>query len=141
MMLGKTLFTNNVTEMLILFLLNRKDCYVYEIAKTLRELSGSTVDLTLNAVYTITYRMESEEKISEYTVRVGAKRTRVYYRITEKGKESLQQLLLLYQEMTGGINAILALPEEAVFGEAVKEYEEENTHTEIYSANPLPAAP
>lgn len=139
-MLGKNLFSNGITELLILFLLNRKDCYVYELTKAIKDLSGDMLDISQNTIYTVAYKLETEEKITEYTVRVGAKRTRVYYTLTEKGRDALNTLLPVFSRTVEGVSAVLALPEGAVFGEVVTVYEEETPRQKIYTANPQPAS-
>ena len=80
-MATKNYFMNGTTELLVLSLLREKDSYVYEIVKAIEEMSDSLLEISQNTVYTATYKLVSEGKISEYTEIVGKKRTRVYYHI------------------------------------------------------------
>ena len=52
-------------------LLRDEDRYVYDIVKTIEEMSGGQLEISQNTVYTATYKLVSEGKISEYTETVG----------------------------------------------------------------------
>lgn len=45
--------------------------------------------------------------ISEYSVLVGKKRTRIYYHLEAPGEEYLKELQRDYSNMVDGVNAIL----------------------------------
>ena len=45
--------------------------------------------------------------ISEYSKRVGKKRTRVYYHLEETGKEHLAKVMTNYNYMIDGVNRII----------------------------------
>lgn len=106
-MANKNYFISGITEMLVLFFLNQKDCYVYEITKAVSELSDGCLSISQNTIYTATYKLENEGKISEYSKLVGRKRTRVYYHIESDGIQYLEELMDTYQTTIGGINKIL----------------------------------
>lgn len=111
-MAGKNYFINGITELLILFLLSKRDYYVYEITKTIADSSEGLLNISQNTIYTATYKLENEKKISEYSKLVGRKRTRVYYHIEPEGRRYLEELITNYQAMTVGIQKIFELPEE-----------------------------
>ena len=106
-MAGKNYFISGITDMLVLYFLNQKDCYVYEITKAVSELSEGRLNLNQNTIYTATYKLEKEGMISEYSKLVGRKRTRVYYRLEAPGKEYLEELLASYRLTSTGIDKIL----------------------------------
>ena len=105
----KNYFLSGVTELLILAILSKKDAYVYEIVKIINNESKDTFSLSLNTIYASTYKLENERKISEYSKRVGKKRTRVYYHIEEAGLEYFYDLLNNYRIITSKVNNILDL--------------------------------
>ena len=100
-------FINGITELLILSILQRSDSYVYEIFKTIQENSGGLLDISQNTIYTATYKLEAENKISEYSKLVGRKRTRVYYHIEEPGLKALEELTANYFNTTSGVQNII----------------------------------
>lgn len=106
-MANKNYFMNGTTEFLILSLLEKKDMYVYEIVKSLRDFSDNCLDISQNTVYTATYKLESDDMITEYSKRVGRKRTRVYYHIEPKGLTYLKEIREVYFNHIKGIGNIL----------------------------------
>ena len=106
-MASKNYFMNGTTELLVLSLLKARDRYVYEIVKAIEDLSGGLLDISQNTVYTATYKLESDEMISEYSKLVGKKRTRIYYHIEPKGIEYLNRLQEIYLNTTEGINKVI----------------------------------
>lgn len=106
-MANKNYFINGITELLVLYLLSKKDCYVYEITKAVSELSEGNLSISQNTIYTAAYKLENECKISEYSKLVGKRRTRVYYHIEPEGSRYLNELMEVYQSTIIGINKIL----------------------------------
>ena len=104
---GRNYFINGITELLILSILKRSDSYVYEIFKTIQEYSGGLLDISQNTIYTATYKLESENKISEYSKLVGRKRTRVYYHIEGPGLAALDDLTDNNINTTTGVQNII----------------------------------
>lgn len=100
-------FINGITELLILSILNKSDSYVYEISKQITSYSGNILNISQNTIYTATYKLETENKISEYSKLVGKKRIRVYYHIEDEGREYLQELLTNYHLTAKGVQNIL----------------------------------
>ena len=107
-MATKNYFMNGITELLVLSLLRDHDRYVYDIVNSIEEMSEGLLEISQNTVYTATYKLVSEKKISEYTETVGKKRTRVYYHIEPDGIDYLEELDFTYRRHTKGVNLILA---------------------------------
>ncbi len=105
-MANKNNFINGITELLVLFFLKQRDYYVYDITKMITDLSEGMLVISQNTIYTATYKLESEGKISEYSKLVGRKRMRVYYHIEPSGLQYLDEILLNYQNTTFGITKI-----------------------------------
>lgn len=108
-MASKNYFINGITELLILSILNGHDSYVYEIVKSITDFSEGLLTISQNTIYTATYKLENEGKISEYSKLVGKKRTRIYYRIESSGKDYLKEISLNYKNTTDGVHKIFAI--------------------------------
>ena len=106
-MATKNYFMNGITELLVLSLLRDSDRYVYEIVKAIEDMSGGLLEISQNTVYTATYKLVSEKKLSEYSKTVGKKRTRVYYHIEPDGLDYLEELDFTYRRHTKGVNLVL----------------------------------
>lgn len=96
-----------ITELLVLKILEQQDSYVYEIQKMINNHSEQLLSISLNTIYTVTYKLEKENLISVYSKRVGKKRTRVYYHLEETGKEHLAKVMTNYNYMIDGVNRII----------------------------------
>ena len=96
-----------ITELLVLKILEQQDSYVYEIQKMINNHSEQLLSISLNTIYTVTYKLEKENLISEYSKRVGKKRTRVYYHLEETGKEHLAKVMTNYNYMIDCVNRII----------------------------------
>lgn len=108
-MSNKSYFINGITELLILSILDKHDSYVYEIVKSITDFSGGLLTISQNTIYTATYKLENEGKISEYSMRVGKKRTRIYYKIEPSGREYLKEISDNYKNTTLGVQRIIAV--------------------------------
>lgn len=106
-MASKNYFINGITELLILSILNCHDSYVYEIVKSIENFSEGLLTMSQNTIYTATYKLENEGKITEYSKQVGKKRTRIYYRIEQSGREFLKEISQNYKNTTDGIQKIM----------------------------------
>lgn len=106
-MASKNYFINGITELLILSILNCHDSYVYEIVKSIENFSEGLLTISQNTIYTATYKLENEGKITEYSKQVGKKRTRIYYRIEQSGREFLKEISQNYKNTTDGIQKIM----------------------------------
>ena len=106
-MSNKNLLLNGITDMLILHLLKQKDCYGYEITQAISELSDRLLTISQNTIYTAIYKLENDRMISEYSVLVGRKRTRVYYHITPMGEQYFSKLQANYSATIQGVQMIM----------------------------------
>ncbi|MCD8018117.1 MAG: PadR family transcriptional regulator [Clostridiales bacterium] len=104
---AKNYFLSGVTELLILSVLKNHDAYVYEIVKTINDMSGNSFSISQNTIYASTYKLQEENKITEHSKLVGKRRTRVYYHIEKSGLEYLSELLENYRVTTSCVNTML----------------------------------
>lgn len=99
-------------EMILLHLLLERDMYGYEILQEMSIRSKGKFVLKDGSMYPILYRMIVKELIKDDQVLVGKRRTRVYYHITDKGINYLEEIKKEYFFITEGINNILNSQEE-----------------------------
>lgn len=104
----KNNFKMGTVEMLVLFLLDQKDLYGYEICSLISQLSEGKYDLAETSLYPILYRLLDKQMIGSKSVLVGKRRTRVYYHINKKGRDRLHSLLPEYKRISAGIDLILS---------------------------------
>lgn len=106
-MAERNYFINGITELLILSILSAHDSYVYEITKTIENSSNGLLSISQNTIYTATYKLQNEGKISEYSKLVGKRRTRIYYHIEQEGDDYLKELKENYHQMITGVQAVV----------------------------------
>ena len=106
-MAAKNTLTTGIAELLILSILYKKDSYGYEIVKMIKENSGGLISLSYNTTYAATCKMIESGLISEKNVKVGKKRTRIYFHLEEKGRDYYNKLYDSYKNMSLGVDKIL----------------------------------
>ncbi|MBE5938283.1 MAG: PadR family transcriptional regulator [Lachnospiraceae bacterium] len=94
-------------DLLVLSLLKQKDTYAYEISKDILNYSEGLLELSLNSIYTVLYKFEKENMVTEYSILVGRKRTRIYYHLEPLGEEYLDALSKDYFRISEGVNKVL----------------------------------
>ncbi len=97
----------SVAEMLVLSILNNGTMYGYQLIQELEEQSKGLFSIKEGTLYPLLYRLIDNNMVSFEKKLVGKRRTRVYYDITEDGKEYLQQILKSYQDMVQGVANVL----------------------------------
>lgn len=104
----RELMKKATTEMLTLFLLKQKSMYTYEMMSTIEKLSGGQI--TFNTLYQAIYRLQRFCYIEESRkVMSEGNRVRIYFAITDAGKNYLTALIENYRVMTSVIEKILSL--------------------------------
>ena len=95
-----------LTELLVLFLLSEKDCYIGELTAAIHTRSHGA--LTIVFPYGAIYRLEQAGYIKEIEKRTAPDgRRRQYLGITQSGKKHLNMLLDTYRIFSQGIMDIL----------------------------------
>ena len=100
-------------DLLILSLLQESDKYGYQLRRELVERSSNKYDLKEATMCPTLYRLVDYGFLQDSEVRVGKRRTRIYYHLTDKGSEYLQELLKEYLTMTEAIKHVLNYEETA----------------------------
>ena len=111
---GRSSFKMGTVEMIVLFLLDKKDLYGYQLSLLIEKLSGGDLVVTESTLYPTLYKLLEKKMISDREVPAGKRRVRVYYHLEAEGRQRLNDLLEDYHQLTVGINQILSctqLPE------------------------------
>lgn len=97
-----------VLDMLVLKLLEQEAKYGYQIISELKEKSNGRFALKEGTLYPILYRLEDDAFVeSKWSEAKGKKVPRKYYAITEKGKQALAELEILWREIYHGAAMIM----------------------------------
>lgn len=111
---GRSNFKMGTVEMIVLFLLEKKDLYGYELTSLIKELSQGKLIVTESTLYPTLYKLLNNGYISDTEKTIGKRRIRVYYHLEAAGKNRLNDLLEDYREITEGISGILSCKELSV---------------------------
>lgn len=99
-------FKVGLLDLLILKLLSKEDMYGYQIRQEIFALSNEVIEIKEGSLYGPFYRLEKKEFITSNKVLVGAKRFRVYYHITDLGREYLKCGIEVFDLIFNGADAI-----------------------------------
>lgn len=92
--------------MLILHLLLDNDLYGYQITQMFEEKSNGVYKMLEGSLYPVLYRLTTEGYISDYTKKVGVRRTRRYYHLEEKGRLYYDEITREYDQIAKAIDRI-----------------------------------
>jgi PadR family transcriptional regulator PadR len=106
-MVKKSNFKKGSVEMLILTLLNDQTMYGYQISQELSGRSGNIINIPEGSLYPTLYKLLEENYVADERRLVGKRMSRIYYSITEKGRERLQDLYRDYTLVHKGIKGIM----------------------------------
>ena len=78
------------TVLMLLSLLEEKDCYGYEIIREIEKRSENVFQFKEGTLYPVLHRMEAGGLLKSYQAKTEGGKARKYYRITPKGREQLE---------------------------------------------------
>lgn len=97
-----------VLDMLILKLLEHEPKYGYQMIHELKEKSGDIFLLKEGTLYPVLYRLEENQYVESYWKEAAGKHlSRKYYRITERGREALKEIMASWEKISTGIYRIM----------------------------------
>lgn len=105
---GRSSFKMGTVEMIVLFLLSKRDLYGYELAMTIKELSDGDFVVAESSLYPVLYKLVEKKYISDREEIIGKRRVRVYYHLEEAGRNRLADLIEDYRNTSAGIEKILS---------------------------------
>jgi PadR family transcriptional regulator PadR len=98
-----TQFKKGVLELCVLVLLDRKDCYGYEMVE---EISRN-IFISEGTIYPLLKRLKTEGLVISYLKESQDGPPRKYYQITEFGKEKKEKLVAEWNEFAMGVSNLL----------------------------------
>ena len=102
----KELLKKATTEMMVLLLLRKKNMYTYEMMSEIERVSQGV--LTFNTLYQAIYRLKEFNYIEEAGKQISDdNRIRIYFAITEGGKQYLLDLISEYRSIIASVDAII----------------------------------
>ena len=97
-----------ILEILVLKLLEDNEKYGYQLISELKDLSDGMFTVKEGTLYPILYRLEDEELVVNYwSVPEGKEVSKKYYKITDKGRETLQEATKLWKTFSKNVNTII----------------------------------
>lgn len=97
-----------VLEILVLELLSRQKMYGYQMIQELKQQSHEMFVLKEGTLYPILYRLEDDGLvISEWSQPKGKEVSKKYYVITDKGRETLEELKNLWNLFSTEVSLVL----------------------------------
>lgn len=98
-----TQFKKGALEICVLSLLNKKDCYGYEIV----EIISRGIEVSEGTIYPLLRRLTKEDYCNTYLKESNEGPSRKYYRITKVGINYYEDLLEQWKEFHNNVNYIL----------------------------------
>ncbi len=96
-------FKKGALELCVLALLDKQDHYGYELANKI----SKRVAISEGSVYPLLRRLAKEEYFTTYLQESSEGPSRKYYRLTDKGRDYLHQLIHEWVQFTQGVNKLL----------------------------------
>lgn len=101
-------FRRGSVELMVLYLLSKRDYYGYQLSLIIKEESDNVLDIPVGSLYPALYKLIDLGYISDYQKKAGKRKVRVYYHLEDLGIERLKTLILDYEETTRAIQKVLS---------------------------------
>ena len=108
-------FMNGVPELLILRLLASREMYGYELVSQIGRSTRQVIELGEGCVYPILHGMEKKGLLACRRQEKDG-RSRLYYRLTAKGRSRLDEVVSNWERFSGAINDVLGAKDASFFG-------------------------
>ena len=99
-------FLNGVPELLVLGLLARHEMYGYQIVDEIRSRSGGALSFGEGCIYPYLHHLEAEKFVSSRRLEVDG-RSRLYYKVTNRGQKRLDELNSEWKRVTDGVALLM----------------------------------
>jgi PadR family transcriptional regulator, regulatory protein PadR len=96
-------FKKGVLELCVLVLLDKQDRYGYELVQKISD----QIEISEGSVYPLLRRLTKEEYFTTYLQESTEGPSRKYYKLTDKGREYLHELIAEWNEFTRGVNQLI----------------------------------
>lgn len=98
-----TQFKKGVLELIVLFSVNKKDIYGYELIEEVSKV----VDVNDGTIYPLLKRLTNEKYFETYLVESNEGPSRKYYKITSLGKKRLKELNKSWNNFSDSVNKFI----------------------------------
>lgn len=96
-------FKKGVLELCVLVLLDKKDRYGYELVQKISD----QFEISEGSIYPLLRRLTKEEYFTTYLQESTEGPSRKYYKLTNKGRKSLHELLEEWTNFSKGVNQLI----------------------------------
>lgn len=98
-----TQLKKGILELCVLAILDRKDCYGYELVDEI----SKNIEISEGTIYPLLRRLNKEGYFTTYLQESSEGPPRKYYKLTELGREMKHKLVDEWLEFVEGVNSIL----------------------------------
>ncbi len=96
-------FKKGVLELLVLALLNNRDCYGYELVEEISEY----VDISEGTIYPMLRRFSKGGLVESYLKESESGPPRKYYRLTKEGEDNFKVQIRQWEQFIKGVEDLL----------------------------------
>ena len=89
-------------ELVLMSMLLEEDMYGYQLVQSISKLSNGVLSINTGAMYTSLYKLEEEGYIKNRQIRI-------YYHLTDSGRDYREVLLSEYLELQKAMNCLLKI--------------------------------
>ena len=100
-------FIRGSVELLVLYLLSKKDYYGYELSQLMETLSDGVIKIPIGSLYPALYKLIEYGFISDHKEQIGKRMVRVYYHLEQPGLQRLNILVSEYNRVHNAISSRL----------------------------------
>jgi PadR family transcriptional regulator PadR len=100
-------FKRGTIEMILLKLLEQEEMYGYRIVTELEKRGGDVFQVKEGTLYPVLYRLEDAGYISAYRDNPFRGVPRKYYKLTDSGRQHLQELVGEWREFAGIVDRFI----------------------------------
>ncbi len=98
-------FSSGIPEFLILKLVSQEEMYGYQLVKQIKAGSNEHLDFQEGSIYPVLHSLQDKGYLSTRSEEV-KNRQRVYYRLTDDGRDRLNELVDDWKNTVKGVSAI-----------------------------------
>lgn len=99
-------------EIFFLKILSEKDVYGYELSEIINKTSNNLISVSAGNMYPVLYKLEEKGYISSYEKIVGKRMRRVYYTLTDEGRNKFSKMMEDYNKFQEAANSIMTYKKE-----------------------------
>src|SRR5699024_11655421 len=96
-------FKKGILEICVLVLLEKKDCYGYELVQKI----SNKIEISEGSMYPLLRRLTKEGYFTTYIQESSGGPARKYYRLTKQGREYLHEQMREWKEFSDAVNELI----------------------------------